>query len=179
MYKSVITTVLGVILAAMGFAYLAVKTTESTQIFIVTGGVTGVYYPAGGAICRLVNKDRRDHGIRCSAESTDGSIFNVNSLRSGDLELGIVQSDWQHHAYLGDSALEDSSPFDDLRSIFSLHPEPVTVIASQQSGIIDINDLKQKRVNIGNPGSGGPVQPGRFWKRPWVDREASYLWLPS
>ena len=72
--------------------------TANAQEFITigTGSVTGVYYPAGGAICKLVNKDRKAHNIRCSVESTDGSIYNVNSIRSGELEFGIVQSDWQY-----------------------------------------------------------------------------------
>lgn len=72
----------------------------SAQDFITigTGSVTGVYYPTGGAICKLVNKDRKDHNIRCSVESTGGSIYNVNTIRSGELDFGIVQSDWQYHA---------------------------------------------------------------------------------
>jgi len=67
-------------------------------VSIGTGGVTGVYYPTGGAICRLVNKDRKEHGIRCSAESTGGSIYNINTIRAGELEFGVAQSDWQYHA---------------------------------------------------------------------------------
>ena len=67
-------------------------------ISIGTGGVTGVYYPTGGAICRLVNKNRKEHGIRCSAESTGGSIYNINTIRAGELEFGVAQSDWQYHA---------------------------------------------------------------------------------
>ncbi|MFK7942763.1 MAG: TAXI family TRAP transporter solute-binding subunit, partial [Paracoccaceae bacterium] len=72
-------------------------------ISIGTGGVTGVYYPTGGAICRLVNKDRKEHGIRCSAESTGGSIYNINTIKAGELEFGVAQSDWQYHAYNGTS----------------------------------------------------------------------------
>jgi hypothetical protein len=119
-----------------------------------TGGVTGVYYPTGGAICRLVNKDRKEHGIRCSAESTGGSIYNINTIRAGELEFGVAQSDWQYHAYHGSSSFEDAGPFKELRAVFSVHPEPVTVIASDESGIKNISDVKGKRMNIGNPGSG-------------------------
>ncbi|NMV21714.1 TAXI family TRAP transporter solute-binding subunit, partial [Vibrio parahaemolyticus] len=85
---------------------------------------TGVYYPTGGAICRLVNKSREDHGIRCSVESTGGSIYNINTLRAGELDLGIAQSDWQYHAYKGTSKFEESGPFKELRAVFSVHPEP-------------------------------------------------------
>ncbi|MGI9402669.1 MAG: TAXI family TRAP transporter solute-binding subunit [Rhizobiaceae bacterium] len=123
-------------------------------ISIGTGGVTGVYYPTGGAICRLVNKDRKEHGLRCSAESTGGSIYNINTVRAGELEFGVAQSDWQYHAYNGTSKFEDAGKFDDLRAVFSVHPEPVTVIASDDSGIKTLTDAKGKRMNIGNPGSG-------------------------
>ena len=123
-------------------------------VTIGTGGVTGVYYPTGGAICRLVNKGRKDHGVRCSVESTGGSIFNINAIKNGDLDMGVAQSDWQYHAYNGTSKFKDSGAFKDLRAIFSVHPEPVTVVARADSGIKHINDFKGKRVNIGNPGSG-------------------------
>ena len=123
-------------------------------ISIGTGGVTGVYYPTGGAICRLVNKMRKETGIRCSAESTGGSIYNINTIRAGELEFGVAQSDWQYHAYHGTSKFEDKGKFEDLRAVFSVHPEPVTIIARDDSGIANITDLKGKRVNIGNVGSG-------------------------
>ena len=123
-------------------------------ISIGTGGVTGVYYPTGGAICRLVNKDRKEHGIRCSAESTGGSIYNINTIRSGELEFGVAQSDWQYHAYNGTSKFEENGPFKKLRAVFSVHAEPVTIVAREDSGIDNITDFKGKRINIGNPGSG-------------------------
>ncbi len=87
-------------------------------ITIGTGGVTGVYYPTGGAICRLVNKDRKDHGVRCSVESTGGSIYNINTIRAGELDLGIAQSDWQYHAYNGTSKFANNGPFKSLRAVF-------------------------------------------------------------
>ncbi|MRU15797.1 TAXI family TRAP transporter solute-binding subunit [Roseovarius sp. A21] len=123
-------------------------------ITIGTGGVTGVYYPTGGAICRLVNKGRKDHGIRCSVESTGGSIYNIKTIRAGELEFGVAQSDWQYHAYNGTSKFEDDGAFEGLRAVFSVHPEPFTVVARADAGITNFEDLKGKRVNIGNPGSG-------------------------
>ncbi len=123
-------------------------------ITIGTGGVTGVYYPTGGAICRLVNQGRRDHGVRCSVESTGGSVYNINTIREGELEFGVAQSDWQFHAYNGTSRFEEAGAFEGLRAVFSVHPEPFTVVARADSGITTFEDLLGKRVNIGNPGSG-------------------------
>ncbi|MGC3937378.1 TAXI family TRAP transporter solute-binding subunit [Roseobacter sp. EG26] len=123
-------------------------------ITIGTGGVTGVYYPTGGAICRLVNKGRKEHGIRCSVESTGGSVYNINTIREGELEFGVAQSDWQYHAYNGTSKFEDQGAFEDLRAVFSIHPEPFTVVARADAGVKTLADIKGKRVNIGNPGSG-------------------------
>jgi TRAP transporter TAXI family solute receptor len=124
-------------------------------ITIGTGGVTGVYYPTGGAICRLINKDRADHGIRCSVESTGGSVYNVNTMRQGELDMGVVQSDVQYNALNGEGAeFEGQGAFEDLRAVFSVHPEPFTVVARADSGIETFDDLKGKRVNVGNPGSG-------------------------
>ena len=121
---------------------------------IGTGGVTGVYYVAGGAICRLVNKDRKTHGYRCTVESTGGSVANINTIKAGDLDFGVAQSDWNFHAYKGSSAFQKDGAFTDLRSVFSIHPEPFTVLARADSGIKNFTDLKGKRVNVGNPGSG-------------------------
>lgn len=123
-------------------------------VTIGTGGVTGVYYPTGGSICRLVNKGKKEHGVRCSVESTGGSVYNINTIKAGELEMGVAQSDWQYHAYNGTSKFKASGPFKELRAIFSVHAEPFTVLARADSGIKTFNDLKGKRVNIGNPGSG-------------------------
>ena len=127
---------------------------EQTFVTIGTGGVTGVYYPTGGAICRLVNKGRKVHGIRCSVESTGGSVYNLNTIAAGELDMGVAQSDWQYHAYNGTSKFKDKGANKNLRAVFSVHPEPFTVVARADSGIRDFKDLKGKRVNIGNPGSG-------------------------
>lgn len=127
---------------------------QQTFIAIGTGGVTGVYYPTGGAICRLVNRGRSEHGIRCGVESTGGSVFNINAIRGGELEFGVAQSDWQFHAFNGTSRFEEQGAFEDLRAVFSVHPEPFTVVARADAGITNFEDLKGKRVNVGNPGSG-------------------------
>jgi len=122
-------------------------------ITIGTGGVTGVYYAAGGALCRLVNKDRAKHGIRCSVESTGGSVFNVNTIKAGELDLGFAQSDVQYNAVKGQAQYKDGA-FTDLRAVFAVHPEPFTVLARKEANVTKFEDLKGKRFNVGNPGSG-------------------------
>ena len=139
--------------AAVGVAIGGAATAQEF-ISIGTGGVTGVYYPTGGAICRLVNKNRKEHGIRCAVESTGGSVYNINTIKGGELEFGVAQSDWQHHAYNGTSKFEGDAAFPGIRAVFSVHPEPFTLIVRGDSGIGGFEDLKGKRVNVGNPGSG-------------------------
>ena len=151
--KKFVIALTSVLLATLAVGIVPAQS-QQQFISIGTGGVTGVYYPTGGAICRLVNKNRKEHGIRCSAESTGGSIYNINTIRAGELEFGVAQSDWQYHAYHGTSKFEDQGKFEGLRAVFSVHPEPVTIIAHDDSGISNITDFKGKRVNIGNPGSG-------------------------
>jgi TRAP transporter TAXI family solute receptor len=137
----------------MAFSSAAISA-ETTFVTIGTGGVTGVYYPTGGAIARLVNKGKKEHGIRATVESTGGSVYNLNAIASGELDMGVAQSDWQYHAYNGTSKFAEKGPNKDLRALFSVHPEPFTVVARADSGIKNFEDLKGKRVNIGNPGSG-------------------------
>ncbi|MDA7423086.1 TAXI family TRAP transporter solute-binding subunit, partial [Tritonibacter multivorans] len=121
------------------------------------GGVTGVYYPTGGAICRLVNKGRKEHGVRCSVESTGGSVYNTRTIREGELDFGVVQSDVQVQAMNSQRSFKDDAPYDGLRSVFSVHPEPLHVMVRADAGINSVADMKGKRVNIGNPGSGTRV----------------------
>lgn len=145
---NIISTLVGLLLT------LPVWAGEQIYTSIGTGGLTGVYYPTGGAICRLMNRSRKEHNIRCSVESTGGSIFNLNVIRSGEMDFGVVQSDWQFHAYNGSSKFKDQGANKKLRAVFSIHSEPFTLMARKDSGIKSFADLKGKRVNIGNPGSG-------------------------
>ncbi len=143
-------------LAALVATTLAAPAAMAQQRFMTvgTGGVTGVYYAAGGAICRLVNKDRAKHGIRCSVESTGGSVFNVNTIRAGELDLGFAQSDVQFNAARGLNQFKDAGAYTDMRALFSVHPEPFTVLARKESGVRTFADFRGKRFNVGNPGSG-------------------------
>jgi TRAP transporter TAXI family solute receptor len=144
------------LIAAAALTSLAVPAAQAQQKFVTigTGGVTGVYYAAGGAICRLVNKDRAKHGIRCSVESTGGSVFNVNTIKAGELDLGFAQSDVQFNAVKGLAQFKDAGAWADQRAVFSVHPEPFTVVTRKEANIKTFADLKGKRFNVGNPGSG-------------------------
>jgi TRAP transporter TAXI family solute receptor len=142
-----------VLAAALVMAASPPSVAQQRFMTIGTGGVTGVYYAAGGAICRLVNKDRARHGMRCSVESTGGSVFNVNTIKAGELDLGFAQSDIQYNALKGVGQF-DGAPFRDLRSVFSVHPEPFTLVARKEAGVKSFADFKGKRLNVGNPGSG-------------------------
>ena len=123
-------------------------------VTIGTGGVTGVYYPTGGAIARLVNAKRDEYRLRVSVESTGGSVFNINALAAGDLDFGITQADREYQAVHGQAEWKDKGPQEGLRAVCSLYPEMVTLVAAEDSGIRNLKDMKGKRVNIGNPGSG-------------------------
>src|SRR3990172_2920638 len=135
-------------------AFAPTAQAQQKYMTIGSGGVTGVYYPAGGAICRLVNKDRAKHGIRCSVESTGGSVFNINTIRTGELDLGVAQSDVHYNASKGVSNFQKDGPFRELRAVMALHPEPVTVVARKEVNAKSFADFKGKRFNVGNPGSG-------------------------
>ncbi|RTZ45611.1 TAXI family TRAP transporter solute-binding subunit [Candidimonas sp. SYP-B2681] len=166
--------------AAAMFAALAAPIPAAAQqkfVSIGTGGVTGVYYAAGGAICRLVNKDRAQHGVRCSVESTGGSVFNINTIKAGELDLGVVQSDVGYNAYNGAGQFKDTGEYKKLRSVFSIHPEPFTVVARKESNIKSFDDFKGKRFNVGNPGSGTRASMEQFLKTKGVD--LSYFSLAS
>jgi hypothetical protein len=153
-------------LVATSFGATPAFAADQNFVTIGTGGVTGVYYPTGGAICRLVNKGRKEHGVRCSVESTGGSVYNINTIRGGELDMGVAQSDWQYHAYNGSGkqAFIDAGPYKELRAVFSVHPEPISIVARKDAGIKHISDLKNKRVNIGNAGSGTEATWNVVWE---------------
>ncbi|MCS5607222.1 MAG: TAXI family TRAP transporter solute-binding subunit [Alphaproteobacteria bacterium] len=161
MRKLTVST-LALVMAAGAYMGAGTGTAEAAKKFISigTGGPTGVYFVVGQSVCRMVHKEAaegrkkgRKHGIRCSAPSTAGSTYNISNIQAGELDFGVAQSDWQYHAYNGSSKFKDKA-FKGLRAVFSVHPEPYHIIVAGNSGIKSWNDLKGKRFNIGNPGSG-------------------------
>ncbi len=123
-------------------------------VTIGTGGVTGVYYVAGGAICRLMNKERAKHGIRCSVESTAASVYNINTIKAGELDFGVAQSDVEYNAVKGLNQFKEGGPHTDLRAVFSVFPEALMVVARKEANVKKFEDFKGKRFNVCNPGSG-------------------------
>ena len=145
-----------ILFGAVLFTASAPTSAQAKTVFVTigTGGITGVYYPTGGAISRMVNQNRKEYGIHATVESTGGSVFNINAIMAGDLEFGVAQSDHQYMAVEGIADWEDKGPQKDLRAVFSIHPETVDLIAAVDANINSLQDLKGKRVNIGNVGSG-------------------------
>jgi len=143
---------------------------QSRVIMVGTAGISGVYFPLGSAICKLLNRNRAEHGILCQVEATGGSIDNLRSIRVGELDIAGAQSDWQHYSYHGLDLFAARGPDRDLRSIFSVHAEPFTILARADSDIHTFDDLRGKRVDIGNPGSGQQGTIGVFLRsRGWSD----------
>lgn len=123
------------------------------DIVVGTGSVLGVYFQVGRGICGLVNQNVE--GVKCSAVPTAGSLFNMDSVRDYAFEIGIVQSDVQYKAYKRTGELEFVDVgYEELRSLFSVHGEPFSLVARRDSGIRSLADLEDRRVNLGNPGSG-------------------------
>ena len=149
---------------------------DPALVSIGTGGKTGVYYLVGGAICDLVNRGRWETGVRCLAEASDGSIENLREVRSGARTFGIVQSDWQFHAVNGTGVFAEAGPDRELRSVFGLFPEPFTIMARPEAGILSLADLKGKRVSFGPAGSGGRATMGEVMRSMgWVDADFAYI----
>ncbi|MDG6237342.1 TAXI family TRAP transporter solute-binding subunit [Glaesserella parasuis] len=145
--------------------------TEDKFVTIGTGGQTGVYYVVGQSICQLVNRDTAKTNVKCNAPSTGASVANLNAIADKQMEMGIAQSDWQYHAYNGSSSFKGKKN-DKLRAVFSIHPEPFTVMARTDAKIANFDDLKGKRVNVGDPGSGTRATMNVILAaKGWTDKE--------
>lgn len=145
---------LAIISTLGGILFSSFATAADTFISIGTGGQTGVYYIAGQSICRFVNRTTDTHQIKCNAPTSGGGVANVNGLRSLEYNFGIMQSDHQFKALNGLAPFQDHGKMTDIRAVFSLQSEVFTILAREDSGIHSFEDLKNKRVNLGNPGSG-------------------------
>lgn len=142
-----------VLLAAWASAAALPAAAAGQTVTIGTAGVMGVYYPLGGAICRMVNVTRKVHKLRCSVEPSEGSVANIRGVMSGDLDMGIAQSDMQYYAQRGDGPFKGKGE-PKLRALFSVYPELVTLMVREDANVRGVADLRGKRVGVGTPGSG-------------------------
>ncbi len=126
---------------------------QPKSVVVASGTVTGLYYPVAGAICRQMNQERPRHGLRCLVEATEGPVQNLNALRAGEVDLALVQSDWQAAAVRGDGRFAGAGPFTDLRAVATLHAETITLLVRPEAEIDELSKLKGKRVNLGPRGS--------------------------
>ena len=126
---------------------------QKKTVTIGTAGIMGVYFPLGGALCRIVNATRKEHQLRCSVEPTEGSVSNIKGVLAGDFELGFAQSDSQYYAMKGEGPFKDK-PQPKVRTLFSVYPEVFTLMTRRDANIKTFEDIKGKRISIGSPGSG-------------------------
>jgi len=137
---------------------------QTKLMTVGSGSVTGVYYAAAGAICRLVNRDRAKNSIRCTVEASAGSVANIESLNRSAVSFGIVQSDVQYSAVKGVGAYAQAGKQQDLRAVFSMYPELLTVLTSSDSSAKVLADLKGQRLSIGLLGSGSRAMVEDWFK---------------
>jgi len=142
-----------IVMGTVLIATMSIPTFATQFITIGTGGVTGTYYPTGGAICRMMNKERKTTGIRCSVESTGGSVYNVNTINANELDFGIAQSDTAYQAYHGEGKFQGKA-VKGLRSVLAIYPELLAFVVKKSSGIKTLKDIKGKKLNVDIPGSG-------------------------
>lgn len=125
---------------------------KATYISIATGGPAGTYYPLGGAMAKIFNENVE--GVTANAQSTGASVENIGLVSNGETEIAFVQNDITYYAFTGTESFADKGKIENISGMAMLYPELVQVIATKDSGIKSIEDLKGKKVAIGAPGSG-------------------------
>ena len=166
------------VLAIMATLAIAAESRNATQptrepLIIGTGAVTGIYYPAAGAVQRLVNDQKC--GVSLAVQSTNGSVANLQAIAAGSLDLAIAQSDWVYFASKGTRA-PFTAPVVGLKALLALHAEQLAVIVKQDSGINDLDGLKGKRINLGPQGSGPrTIMSAIFTTMGWTGNDTASL----
>ncbi|MEM1288212.1 MAG: TAXI family TRAP transporter solute-binding subunit [Pseudomonadota bacterium] len=143
---------------------------------IGTAGIGGGYYPTGGFICNVLNRSReaQGHNIRCTVESTGGSVANLRSIAAGEMDVAIAQADWLFHAYNGSSRFEEDGANEDLRFVFSLHLDTAHLVAQPGFSAESFADLEGRVVNVGNAGSGTEATMNFVLDRYGTDAESFF-----
>lgn len=156
-------TIAGTAVLIFAMATPALPQEKEKAVTIGTGGQTGIYFLLGQSICALVNKGTAENNLKCTAPATSGSVANINAVTSGEQTLGIAKSDLEHQAYTGTGQFQGLN-FDKLRSVFSVHAEPFTVVARSGAGVRTFDDLKGKRVNVGQRTAMDALLKVKDWK---------------
>jgi len=126
---------------------------DSTRyISIATGGTAGTYYPLGGALAKIFN-DNID-GVTANAQATGASTENVGLIAEGEAEVAFIQNDITYYAFTGTETFEGKDKIENMRGMAMIYPELVQILATKESNIKSVDDLRGKKVAIGAPGSG-------------------------
>ncbi|WP_227013262.1 TAXI family TRAP transporter solute-binding subunit, partial [Anaplasma marginale] len=140
------------------FGRPAVSASQKSFLLVGTGSMTNIYYSVGGGVCKFVVLGHGEAGgseqLICSTSTTAGSVYNLNSMRRGAMDIGMAQSDVGYHAYTGNGVYSGIPPMDNLRLLASMHKEYLTIVVRKDSGIKSIDDIKGKKMNVGAPGTG-------------------------
>lgn len=139
---------------AFGFAFAGDAAAKDKFVALGTGSPNGTYAPVGSGICDLVNENRAEHGVRCIAYNTGGSVYNIQAITSGELEMGITRSDLAYQSYEGIDEFRAIGPNRAIRAITTLYAMPIAIVVKKDAGIEKFADMVGKRINIGNKGSG-------------------------
>ena len=138
------------LLLATGAVFMTGCTQARERFMFGTGGTAGTYYSYGGVLAQYM---KNYAGIKVTAVSTGASKVNLQSIQDGDFQLGFTQSDVMTYAWEGTRSFETDGGTQDFRVLGSLYPETVQLM-TMNDDIQSVDDLKGKRVSIGEGGSG-------------------------
>ncbi len=138
----------------LAFLIVSCSKEEVPSFLIGTGGLAGNYKNVGHALRRILVNDPTTRTIRFDDRVSPGSVSNINAIGRGEIQFGIAQADHQYQAVNGVDEWKDKGPQEELRAIFNLYAESVTLVAGADTDIRSMKDLKGKLVDIGAPGSG-------------------------
>ncbi|MBF0306690.1 MAG: TAXI family TRAP transporter solute-binding subunit [Alphaproteobacteria bacterium] len=164
------------ILAAALATVIAIPAGAADFVNILTGGTSGVYYPLGNALSSIYSKALP--GAKVSVQSTKASVENLNLLQAGRGEIAFTLGDALSGAWAGDEEMGFKGKLDKLRTIAAIYPNYVQIVASEESGIKTLADLRGKRISVGAPKSGTELNARAIMKAAgltYADMSVQYL----
>ena len=148
--------------AAAAFTASTAVLAAPTFINILTGGTSGVYYPIGVGLSQLYSNGIE--GSKTSVQATKASVENLNLLQAGRGELALALGDSVADAWNGVEDAGFKAPLKKLRAIAGTYPNYIQIVASKESGITTLADLKGKRISVGAPKSGTELNARAIFK---------------